>query len=133
MVWCCLFLSCFSSSSGLDQTSLIGGSSFTDSSSSPNDGSDSSSLFHDVTIKNTGGMDVSDVLSSGDDDDDSSSMLLNVSAVRVPPSRSSPQPYHNGRLNRSATAVLDDLGLSGDLLGLVLGNIEDDIAEEEDI
>ena len=79
-------------------------------------------------------MDVSDVLSSGDDDDDdSSSMLLNVSAVRVPPSRSSPQPYHNGRLNRSATAVLDDLGLSGDLLGLVLGNIEDDIAEEEDI
>lgn len=72
-------------------------------------------------MKNTGGIDVSDVLDSSDDEDDDSSLFLNVSAVRAPPQQ------HDYNHSRNATQELDDIGLSGDLLGLVLDDIEDQL------
>ena len=104
--------------------------------SSTNDGSDSSSLFHD-TMRTTHGARISDVLSSDDDEDDS--LLLNISAVRSSHSTMLPPPPHQQQRTqpaphpqaRNATAILEGMGVSGSMLGILLNEIEDDLMTEQ--
>ena len=103
--------------------------------SSTNDGSDSSSLFHD-TMRTTHGARISDVLSSDDDEDDS--LLLNISAVRSSHSTMLPPRQQQQRMQqapphphaRNATAILEGMGVSGSMLGILLNEIEDDLVTE---
>lgn len=113
-------LSDYSSSTSMDQSGLSDMTSFTDS-SGPNDTSDGSSLFHD-TLKGSTIANVSDVFSDDDEEEEEEeSMLLNVSAIVQ-------QQVPNRHLSRSVTGVLEGLGLSGEMLGLIMGDIEDDVA-----
>ena len=113
-------LSDYSSSTSMDQSGLSDMTSFTDS-SGPNDTSDGSSLFHD-TLKGSTIANVSDVFSDDEDEEEEEeSMLLNVSAIVQ-------QQVPNRHLSRSVTGVLEGLGLSGEMLGLIMGDIEDDVA-----
>ena len=78
-------------------------------------------------MRTRNGAGISDVLSSDDDDDDS--LLLNISAVRsshstLPPNQRT-QPHA-----RSATTILEGMGVSGSMLGMILGEIEEDLVAE---
>ena len=87
-------------------------------------------------MRTTHGARISDVLSSDDDEDDS--LLLNISAVRSSHSTMLPPRQQQQRMQqapphphaRNATAILEGMGVSGSMLGILLNEIEDDLVTE---